>query len=80
MKSLILACCLFAASLAHAAGIDPALVRQVNAFVDGWHDDAAHARMRFFDKPVASSAGRRPGSRSSTTSCRWRCRTRWRSR
>jgi hypothetical protein len=22
----------------------------VNAFVDGWHDDAAHARMRYFDK------------------------------
>ncbi|WP_322405592.1 nuclear transport factor 2 family protein [Massilia luteola] len=50
MKSLILACCLFVASLAHAAGIDPALAQQVNAFVDGWHDDAAHARMRYFDK------------------------------
>ena len=50
MKSLILACCLLFAGLAHAAGIDPALARQVNAFVDGWHDDAAHARMRYFDK------------------------------
>jgi hypothetical protein len=49
MKSLILACCLFVASLAHAA-VDPALAQQVNAFVDGWHDDAAHARMRYFDK------------------------------
>lgn len=49
MKSLILACCLFFAGLAHAA-TDPVLVQQVNAFVDGWHDDAAHARMRYFDK------------------------------
>lgn len=49
MKSLILACCLFLAQLAHAA-TDPVLVQQVNAFVDGWHDDAAHARMRYFDK------------------------------
>jgi hypothetical protein len=24
--------------------------RQVNAFVDGWHDDAAHARPAYFDK------------------------------
>jgi len=49
MKSLILACCLFIAGFAHAA-VDPALAQQVNAFVDGWHDDAAHARMRYFDK------------------------------
>ena len=53
MKSLILACCLFAASLVHAAGVDPALAQQVNAFIDGWHDDAAHARMRYFDKMAA---------------------------
>lgn len=52
MKSLILACCLFVASLAHAA-VDPPLAQQVNAFVDGWHDDAAHARMRYFDKMAA---------------------------
>ncbi|HEX8788155.1 MAG TPA: nuclear transport factor 2 family protein [Telluria sp.] len=38
------------ANLAHAAPADPALARQVNAFVDGWHDDAAHARMVYFDK------------------------------
>jgi len=50
MKSLILACCLLFASLAQAATADPVLARQVNAFVDGWHDDAAHARMRYFDK------------------------------
>jgi hypothetical protein len=49
MKSLILSCCLFLAQFAHAA-TDPVLAQQVNAFVDGWHDDAAHARMRYFDK------------------------------
>jgi hypothetical protein len=50
MKSLLFACCLFFAGLAQAAGADPALVKQVNAFVDSWHDDAAHARMAYFDK------------------------------
>jgi hypothetical protein len=50
MKSLILAFCLFIAGCAHAATADPALAKQVNAFVDGWHDDAAHARMAYFDK------------------------------
>lgn len=32
------------------AAPDAALTRQVNAFVDGWHDDAANARMAYFDK------------------------------
>jgi hypothetical protein len=55
MKSLLLACCLFLTSFAGAgtassASADAALTREVNAFVDGWHDDAAHARMRYFDK------------------------------
>ena len=51
MKRLILACCLFFAALAaHAQQADPALAQQVNAFVDGWHDDAAHARLEYFDK------------------------------
>jgi hypothetical protein len=51
MKRLILACCLLLASLAaHAQTQDAALARQVNAFVDSWHDDAAHARPAFFDK------------------------------
>jgi len=53
LKSLFLACCLLLGSLTgtvHAANPDPALVKQVNAFVDGWHDDAAHARMAYFDK------------------------------
>lgn len=35
--------------IAHAA-TDAALTRQVNAFVDAWHDDAANARMAYFDK------------------------------
>jgi hypothetical protein len=51
MKRLILACCLL---LASAAGLaqepDAALKKQVNAFVDEWHDDAANARMAYFDK------------------------------
>jgi hypothetical protein len=50
LKSLLLACCLFVAGLAQAASADPALTKQVNAFVDAWHDDAAHARMAYFDK------------------------------
>jgi hypothetical protein len=50
MKSLLLACCLLFTSAVQAAQPDPALVKQVNAFVDGWHDDAAHARMVYFDK------------------------------
>jgi hypothetical protein len=51
MKRLLIAICLFAASLcAHAQQADPALARAVNAFVNEWHDDAAHARMAYFDK------------------------------
>jgi hypothetical protein len=49
-KSMLLAACLLCASLAQAASADPALAKQVNAFVDSWHDDAAHARMAYFDK------------------------------
>ena len=29
---------------------DAAFRQQINAFVDEWHDDAAHARLRYFDK------------------------------
>lgn len=39
-----------ACSAAHAAPADATLAHAVNAFVDGWHDDAAHARMAYFDK------------------------------
>ncbi|MDB5753887.1 MAG: hypothetical protein JWR56_315 [Massilia sp.] len=51
MKRLILALCLLLSSVA-ALGqdADAALRRQVNAFVDEWHDDAAHARPAYFDK------------------------------
>jgi hypothetical protein len=50
IRALILACCLAFATQAQAGTADAALTRQVNAFVDGWHDDAAHARMAYFDK------------------------------
>ena len=40
-----------AAAPAHAQLPDAAeFTRQVNAFVDGWHDDAAHTRPSYFDK------------------------------
>jgi hypothetical protein len=48
MKRLLLACSLlFCALVAHA---EHGLKKQVNAFVDRWHDDAAHARLAYFDK------------------------------
>jgi hypothetical protein len=51
MKRLFLALCLLVASFAASAQqADPALARAVNAFVDSWHDDAAHARLAYFDK------------------------------
>jgi hypothetical protein len=51
MKRLILACCLLLSSLSASAEITDATLRQqVNAFVDEWHDDAAHARPAYFDK------------------------------
>jgi hypothetical protein len=53
LKSLILACALLFTGLAEAATADPTLTKQVNAFVDSWHDDAAHARMDYFDKMAA---------------------------
>jgi hypothetical protein len=48
MKRLFLACSLLLYAL--VAQADPGLKKQVNAFVDRWHDDAAHARMAYFDK------------------------------
>jgi hypothetical protein len=51
MKRLILAFCLLLSTVtAFAQDADAALRQQVNAFVDEWHDDAAHARPAFFDK------------------------------
>jgi len=55
MHRFFAACCLcLSLSLglggaAHAA-TDATLTREVNAFVDGWHDDAANARTAYFDK------------------------------
>lgn len=48
MKRLLLACFLLFVAL--AAQADPVLRKQVNAFVDRWHSDAAHARPAYFDK------------------------------
>jgi hypothetical protein len=54
MKRLILACLLsLSSACALAATADAALTGQVNTFIDGWHDDAAHARMAYFDKMSA---------------------------
>ena len=51
MKRLLAAAILFCSmlGLAHAE-TEAALTKQVNAFVDEWHEDAAHARMAYFDK------------------------------
>ena len=51
MKRLLAAAILFLGltGLVHA-GTDPLLTKQVNAFVDEWHDDAANARLAYFDK------------------------------
>lgn len=53
MTKTLLACVLFIFSLgAFAQPSDPAspYVKQINAFIDEWHDDAAHARPAYFDK------------------------------
>lgn len=53
MKKLLMACCFLLASLGAAAqgtDADAAYRKQINAFVDEWHDDAANARLAYFDK------------------------------
>lgn len=51
MKRLFAAAFLFLSLCCTAqAATDPVLTKQVNAFVDEWHDDAANARMAYFDK------------------------------
>jgi len=57
MKQAIVVFCLMlcswgaAAQTAPAAApADSALIAQINAFVNQWHDDAAHARPAYFDK------------------------------
>lgn len=51
MKRFLTACFLFLSLSGIAqAETKPELTRQVNAFVDEWHEDAANARMAYFDK------------------------------
>jgi hypothetical protein len=53
MKQWIAVVCLALASLgaqAQDAAARDAVKARVNAFVDAWHDDAAHARLAYFDK------------------------------
>jgi len=53
VKRFLTACflCLGLIGAANAnAATDAELTKQVNAFVDGWHDDAANTRMAYFDK------------------------------
>ncbi|HEY0489464.1 MAG TPA: nuclear transport factor 2 family protein [Telluria sp.] len=52
MKKLILSACfaLFAMSAFAAPANQAATRAEVNAFIDEWHDDAAHARLAYFDK------------------------------
>jgi len=53
VKRFLTACflCLGLIGAASAsAATDAELTKQVNAFVDGWHDDAANTRMAYFDK------------------------------
>jgi len=51
MKTFLTACFLLLGLIGAAnAATDAALTRDVNAFVDGWHDDAANTRMAYFDK------------------------------
>ena len=53
MKKLMIACCFLFISLgasAQAAEGDVAYRAKINAFVDEWHDDAANARLAYFDK------------------------------
>ena len=52
MKKLIVSAllCLFAVSALAAAPSEAETRKQVNAFVDEWHADAANARLAYFDK------------------------------
>lgn len=49
--AVVLLCAAAAPAFAQSADEDAAaFTRRVNAFVDAWHDDAAHARLAYFDK------------------------------
>lgn len=47
---VLAACALPARAVESVVEASAAERQQVNAFIDEWHDDAAHARSRFFDK------------------------------
>lgn len=53
MRKFFFACCLLLVSvgaIAQPADVDAAYTKQINAFIDEWHEDAANARMAYFDK------------------------------
>ncbi len=53
MKKLIISLCLVlfsAGACAQAGTTDAAYRKQIHAFIDEWHDDAANARPAYFDK------------------------------
>ena len=52
MKNFILAACLalFALTVSAAPASQADTRAKVNAFIDEWHDDAANARLAYFDK------------------------------
>jgi hypothetical protein len=53
MKKILIACFIFLLSfnsMAHAGDKDTAYRKQINAFIDQWHDDAANSRLAYFDK------------------------------
>ncbi|MFL6658532.1 MAG: nuclear transport factor 2 family protein [Massilia sp.] len=53
MKKFLLSCFLMFASacaMAQLSDADTAYRKQINAFIDEWHDDAANARLAYFDK------------------------------
>ena len=69
MKNFIVTCFLLlcaAQASAQTPAADAKLTAQVNAFVDSWHDDAAHTRMAYFEKMApddlnhAAGGDRRP--------------------
>ena len=53
MKNFIISICIVLLSVganAQTSNGDAAYRKQINAFIDEWHDDAAHARLAYFDK------------------------------
>jgi hypothetical protein len=53
MKTILLACCVYlfgVSAFAQGAPANAAYRQQIGAFIDEWHDDAAHARSAYFDK------------------------------